>query len=100
MKIYYATTYSITLVRAVAAHNASLSMEKPASVSQLLPLPTGCWHPRPALFEALLKMSCLGVGHSFHYSISGYHIYLAPTSYQERALNSHENLVLKLNSQL
>ena len=44
-KIYYATTYSITLVRAVATRNASLSMEKPASISQLLPLPTACWHP-------------------------------------------------------
>ena len=45
MKIYYATTYSITLVRAAAACNASPSMKNPASISQLLPLPTGCWHP-------------------------------------------------------
>jgi len=33
---YYATTYSIATV----ARNASPSMEKPVSISQLLPLPT------------------------------------------------------------
>ena len=41
-------TVVITMVRAAAARNASPSMEigKPASISQILPLPTGCWHPR------------------------------------------------------
>jgi len=38
-KNYYATTYSITLVRPAATRNTSPSMEKPASISQLLPLP-------------------------------------------------------------
>ena len=35
---------AIPLVRAAAARNASPSMEKPVSISQLLPLPTDFWH--------------------------------------------------------
>ena len=40
------------MVRAVAACNASPSMESQRQLaSWLLPLLTGCWHSRPALLE-------------------------------------------------
>ena len=75
------------MVRAAAAYNTSPSLESQRQIASYFhyPLVAGIldlakiWPTQ----EALLKMSRLGISHSYHDSICVYHIYLAPTAKEE-----------------